>query len=265
MWIDYGFTVFYMGEDKNAVNSLSKYYLRERYLQRTITNMRRHCKKITVFVENEFDRNIVLKYHNDCILLQVDDSMMLPMYVCKYIQTSVPLSNNSIIYYTEADQLLVIKDEIKQKVIDNLAKDNLHISMHRMHPYYDERCLNDGFKIRLDGLDYISFNTKTIHDQVSYSEEFYKSPNNIEAFCGAFLINAKNFRKVKFYLVSTIMKVESVPFSCFVSFPCIKTKNIEQLYINHLSGFEYSQLHLPDHIERKEPPLMNEEIFDSSY
>lgn len=255
MWLDYGFTVFYMGDNPNIQNSFSKYLFREKYLERTLNNMRLHCKKIVVFVSNDFDKNIVLKYHNTCIQLEVNDSMMIPLEACKYIQKNIDLSDNSIIYYTEADQLLEIKDNIKSLVIENAKKDDIYISMHRMHPYYDDTNLQHGFKITLDGLDYISFNTKTIHDRASYSPEFYIGPNWGEAYGAAMIINMKNFKKVNFRIHNN-SKLESASFSCFYSLTCLKSKNIEELYINHLSGYEYSQEHLPPDIERKEPPLM---------
>lgn len=244
MLADLGFTVFVMGDDPAARNSNSQYGSRERYLERTLQSMTRYCKQVVVYVCNDHDAGIASKYLTgpgmSCTQLEVADTMMLALEACKHIQNHAHVPDDAIVYYTEADQVLVALQDRKE-LADVLRKNSVYVSMHRLEELYGACGSDRGPCVQSGGRHFVMPNTTDdIPAQASFSDRFYVSPSTYEAFAGAFLISMGNMRRVTFQ-VTDGLRVESACFSCFSAMPCLKTKRVLDVFVHHLSGYEYHQ------------------------
>lgn len=251
MFVDYGFTAFYMGDTPTVRNSNSNYAYREGYLERTVHNMARYCKHIVVYVCNDHDAGIVnnvlatMAHRRSApavavVKLEVADSMMLPLEACKHVQRNATLPTEAIVYWTEADQLLHVNVN-QDELVNLLRQKGVYASMHRLEELYGSSGNNRGPLAEYHGRSFVAPNTsRRIPSEPSFSDTFYISPTPGEGFAGAFLMSMGNMRNVVFG-VHEGLRVESTVFSCFRAMPCVKTKRLLDLFIHHLSGYEYHQ------------------------
>ncbi len=92
-------------------------------------------KIISVLEQIKTDSNQNTKFKLENIILYFIDEKIppfLPIDVFNYIKNDKETSDESIIYYTESDQILFIKEEFKEKIYFELSKNNKIIMPHRL-------------------------------------------------------------------------------------------------------------------------------------
>lgn len=243
-WIDFCFVVFYMGCSRDHKKSNSNYDNRINYLQRTVTNAFKYSKRVCIFVSNEFDKNIILEHvpNTECIQVECITSTHLPCTACLYVQQHIDelqLKDQDIVYFTEADHLLYIEPNIQSSLVNTLESYDVYASMHRMEQLYQENGKNRGPLCKLHEHEFILANTPhNVHEQPSciYNNKFYLSKSDVEAYSGAYLTSIRSFKKIK---INNNGVLESASFSSFHSLPCMKSIHIKDLYLIHLSGYDY--------------------------
>lgn len=243
-WIKFCFVVFYMGDCERNKRSSSRYQNRISYLKRTVSNALKYTERVCVFVCNDYDKHVVEDNLRtvECIQISCRTGSYLPCEACLYVQrhlTDLDLKDEDIIYFTEADHLLYVKNEIVDDMLTILRNDNVYASMHRMEEIYQDYGKDRGINCQLYGINLVLANTtRNIDSMPSYDNknQFYKSIHMHEAYAGAYLITANSYRKVR---INNNGDLESPSLSCYDSLPCLKTKRFTDIYIIHLSGYEY--------------------------
>lgn len=240
-FIDFCFIVFYMGDTPSKKSSNSSYDTRIHYLERTINNALLYSKRAVVFVCNAHDKNVVLQTGGSkvgCIQLHCPNPKCLPVDACVYVQRNygeLKIKETDVLYFTEADHLLFVKDEIIENII--CAKDeNLYFSMHRLEPIYKNHGADRGQNTEFDGHKFVLASGNIPFSKSNPNDIYYRSPDTYEGYAGAFIVGGRAFLKIR-YISDGVLEMAS--FCTFSSLPCFKTINIDDLFIIHLSGYDY--------------------------
>jgi hypothetical protein len=264
-WIDFCYIVFYMGSSEQNKSSFSRYNNRISYLKRTVKSSFNYTDRICIFVCNDHDVNVVKENleNVECIKLDVPTTTHLPCQALLYVQNnmkSLGLNDNDIVYFTEADHLLFINEDIKDSMLHTLKTQDVYVSMHRVEPIYK----NDkgtygadrGNNCEFYGHSFVLTNTTrelAIQPPSVYNPKFYRSYDQCEAYSGAHIMKYATFKKV---FVPHSAELERASFCCFFSLPCIKTLNYADLYLIHLSTYEYHAM-LAGEMENATAPMYN--------
>jgi hypothetical protein len=246
-FIDFCFIVFYMGDNPSRKSSNSSYDNRIHYLERTINNSLLYSKRAVVFVCNSHDRDVVLQSSAGknaaavvtCIQINCPNPKCLPVDACLYVQQNygeLNIGETDVLYFTEADHLLFVKDNIVETIM-SLKDENLYFSMHRLEPIYENHGNGRGPNTEFAGHKFVlpSGDMDCIEPN-KWNDVYYRSPNKYEGYAGAFIVGGWAFLNIN-YISNGILEMPS--FCIFGSLPCLKTINIDDLFIIHLSGYDY--------------------------
>lgn len=199
------------------------------YLKKTIASIEDHFD-IVVGVYDNIDQETLLKEEIDSIIIECDAPVKLGKALCEWALKNY---NNERILFTEADHVFMSK--YSWEYLDEVMNDNVYFSPHRLEQLYGEKGKNRGPNVTVDGIEYTCPNSVS---RPEVNEKFIVPLNIREAYSGAYYCSYNALSKVEF---KGLHLENAGGWDIFNTLPCIKTANILDFCINHLSGYEYHQ------------------------
>lgn len=225
----------YFGGDSTAAHSLKE--TRLEYLFKTYDSLINISDKIIISVCIPEDLEIVKTFNFNCEIynMQGADPIFLPFFTVAHLQNKIEYE---YIYYTEADQILYVKD--KDKIFNQLDK-NVYIVPQRLEKIYNGVGANRGENVRFKDSTYAVINKTGNSRPYEQAPEFYVNVTKEDAFGGCFLCHRDLFNRVQFNMSNSLPIEHTSGFDMFNT-PgalCLKTNNIYDFFTDHLSGYEY--------------------------
>lgn len=199
------------------------------YLKKTIASVKDHFD-IIVGVYDKTDQKTLLKEEIDSVIVECDNPVQLGKTLCEWALKNF---NNKRILFTEADH--VFMSAYSWEYLDSIMKDDFYFSPHRLEQLYGEKGKDRGPNVVVDNIEYTCPNSVF---RPEINEKFIAPFELNEAYSGAYYCSHNALSKVKF---RGLHLEDAGGWDISKTLLCVKTSNILDFCINHLSGYEYHQ------------------------
>jgi hypothetical protein len=209
--------------------SNSKSDNRINYLKKTIDSIKDYFD-IIIGVYDEIDQKTLLDEGIKTEIIKCDSPVQLGKALCEWALKNF---NNERILFTEADH--VFMSAYSWDYLDSIMNDDIYFSPHRLEQTFNGKGKNRGPNVVVNDINYVCPNSI---QRPEVNENLINTLIPNEAYGGAYYCSHRALSKVEF---KGIHLENAGGWDVFKALLCIKTSNILDFCINHLSGYEYNQ------------------------
>jgi hypothetical protein len=234
-----GIIPFFAGESVGKHSSSSTTLV---YFMKTYRSLEKYLEQIKIFVQNEPDYKLIKAINSEADVTLIDcKPVWLPIDCLIKLQGEKDLPN--FIYYTEADQVLYIRDV--QRLTEYANSSNY------IPPYRLDRLMKPLRKFSKQELEnlhttgkgkIVEFNDwpyviRFYEDNKKQDKIVHHVERRNDAFSGAWFATREAFIKIAFRRMN-YLPIEQACLSVFSSLDNLRFNNIFDFFIEHLSGQE---------------------------
>ena len=222
------------------------------YLRSTVASLTGISNRIIVAVQNSADQDALssLNIPAEILFIKIDNPLHLPAALCEFVQNAG--YKEDFIYYTEADQPLFCEDP--GSILGMLKNKDLYFAPHRLSKVPEQLTrfefiigsdLRKAYLKQIDGIFY-AIENKSDANRQDLDGKFYINKDIMDAYGGAFLCRYDFFKEIRFSYSEKYPTEHTAGFDLFnkEGACCLKTRDVLDFYVDHLSGIEFYKNHL---------------------